>query len=78
MELLNTGPKPIFLEQNQTIGHSEALLQGCLRAIVERLVEAIVLKEATRGRDHPTLSKDRKEKILETAKLRLSADVRKK
>ena len=78
VELLNTGPEPIFLERNKAIGQSEALLHSRLQAIDEKLVEAIVSKEATRGRDRSTLSKDREATILEVAKLPLSEDVRKK
>ena len=78
VELLNTGPEPIFLEQNQAIGKSEVLPQDRLQAIDERLVEAIVSKEATRGHGCPTLSKDCEQMILETAKMPLLSDVRKK
>ena len=78
VELLNTGSEPIFLERNQAIGQSEALQQGRLQAIDERLVEAIVSKEATRGRGSPTSTKNCGEKILEAAKLLLSVDVKRR
>ena len=78
VELLNTGSEPISLEHNQAIGQSKALQQGRLQAIDNRLVEAIVSKEATRGRGSPTLTKDRGENILGAAQLPLSVDLKRR
>jgi transposase InsO family protein len=78
VELFNSGPEPIFLQRSSTIGQSEALIQGSFRKIDAEVVDAIVSREAARGRRRSPASKDREEKILEAAKLPLSADVRKK